>query len=143
MPDLITLEIITASETAVKEDITELYIPAFYGEAGILFNHLPYISVLGFGEVSYKDAAGKHHYLYIENGFMEARNNCIVIISDLVVRGEDLDRGQIESGLSEINSKIQSASKGAITPEELDSAILEQKKLTAKSGIVRKTSGKG
>ena len=139
MAEPISLEIITATDIAVSEDILELYIPAYYGEAGILSNHLPYISILKFGEISYLDIDKKKHYLYIENGFMEVRNNKIVIISDLTIRGEELDPDQIKNSLDTINSKIKSASDGNISVEELDEAILEQKKLTAKSEIIEKS----
>ncbi len=139
MAETISLEVITATDTAISEDILELYIPAYYGEAGILANHLPYISILKFGEISYMDINKKNHYLYLENGFMEVRNNKIVIISDLSIRGEDLDHDQIKNELVEINLKIKSASDGGISVEELDEAILEQKKLTAKSEIIKKS----
>ena len=140
MADPISLEVITATDTAVKEEIHELYIPAYYGEAGILANHLPYISILKFGEISYRDVKEKNHYLYIENGFMEVRDNRIVIISDLTIRGEDLDPVEIKSALEEIRKKIKSASEGEITVTELEDAIIEQKKLKAKSEITKKVN---
>ena len=139
MADPISLEVITATDTAVREDILELYIPAYYGEAGILSNHLPYISILKFGEISYLDLNKQNNYLYIENGFMEVRNNKIVIISDMTIKSEDLDPDQINNSLSAINSKIKSASNGEISVEELEGAILEQKKLMAKSEIIKKS----
>jgi len=134
----ISLEVITATETAVRENIIELYIPAYYGEAGILENHLPYISILKFGEVSYRDTGGKTHYLYIENGFLEVRDNRIVIISDLTVRSDDLDPVAVRDALEEINRKIKSAASGAITAGELQIELIEQKKLEAKSQIIKK-----
>ena len=140
MADPISLEVITATDTAVKEEIHELYIPAYYGEAGILADHLPFISILKFGEISYRDVKGENHYLYIENGFMEVRDNRIVIISDLTIRGEDLDPVEIKSALEEIRKKIKSASEGEITVTELEDAIIEQKKLKAKSEITKKVN---
>ncbi len=139
MAEPISLEVITATDTAINEDILELYIPAYYGEAGILSNHLPYISILNFGEISFKDLKGKVHYLYIENGFMEVRDNKIVIISDLTLKSDELDSGEIGNALESINSKIRSASDGDISAEELERAILEQKKLAAKSEILKKS----
>ncbi len=142
MDESISLEVITATETAVKEDILELYIPAYYGEAGILENHLPYISILKFGEVSFKDLKGEFHYLYIENGFMEVRKNNIVIISDLMIKGEDLDPSLINSEIDEINKKIKSASEGLITAEELQDALVIQDKLKAKLVVINKVKPK-
>ena len=142
MADPILLEVITATETAVKEEILELYIPAYYGEAGILASHLPFISILKFGEVSYKDSDGKYHYLYIENGFLEVRDNKIIIISDLTIRKEDLDPDEIGPSLKDINEKIKSASDGGITAEELEDLLTDQKKLIAKAEILRRSNSK-
>ena len=140
MADPILLEVITATEIAVKEEILELYIPAYYGEAGILSNHLPFISILIFGEISYRDTEGKNHFLYIENGFMEVRDNKIIIISDLCVKGKDLDKDETESALEEIKKKIKSATEGSVTSEELEILLIDQKKLIAKSKILKRST---
>lgn len=140
MADPILLEVITATEIAVKEEILELYIPAYYGEAGILSNHLPFISILKFGEISYRDTEGKNHFLYIENGFMEVRDNKIIIISDLCVKGKDLDKDETESALEEIKKKIKSATEGSVTSEELEILLIDQKKLIAKSKILKRST---
>ncbi|MEN8154869.1 MAG: ATP synthase F1 subunit epsilon [Acidobacteriota bacterium] len=139
MADILELEVITTTDAAIREEITELYIPAYYGEAGILKNHLPYISLLKFGEISFKDISGKHHYLYIENGFVEVRDNKIILISDLAKRAEDFDIGEIRSGIEKIDKKINSASAGEITAEELDVSLEEKEKLTIQADIIKKS----
>jgi len=136
----ISLEVITSTETSVKEDILELYIPAYHGEAGILENHLPYITILKFGEISYKDLEGNLHYLYIENGFMEVKDNIIVVISDLAIKGEDINIQENTSLLEVVTKRIKSAVKGEINAEELEDAIYEQKRLLVKSEIIKKIS---
>ncbi len=135
MGDIINLEIITPEETVVKSEILDLYIPAFYGKAGILSNHLPYISLLKFGEVSYDDIEGKSHYLYIENGFLEVNENNISIISDKVIRGEEIDEIDVKAKLAEIEKKIKSASSGEIGSEELKMLLEENRKLISQKKI--------
>jgi len=135
MSDIINLEIITPEETVVKSEILDLYIPAFYGKAGILSNHLPYISLLKFGEVSYDDTEGKSHYLYIENGFLEVNENNISIISDKVIRGEEIDKINVKARLAEIEKKIKSASSGEIGSEELKMLLEENRKLISQKKI--------
>ena len=136
--DIINLEIITPEETVVKSEILDLYIPAFYGKAGILSNHLPYISLLKSGEISFDDVNKKKHYLYIENGFLEVQGNNISIISDKVVKSEDLNRDEIENRLSEVERKIKSASRDEISVEKLDMLLEENKKLISQKKIVEK-----
>lgn len=141
MVEILELEVISTTDAAIKAEIAELYIPAYYGEAGILANHLPYISLLKFGEISYKDTSGKNHFIYIENGFVEVKDNKIIIISDLAVKGEDFNAEEIKSRLDLIEKKIRSASAGEITAEELSLSLEEKKKLKIKTEVINK-SGK-
>jgi F-type H+-transporting ATPase subunit epsilon len=134
----IELEIITSTGIAVKASIRELYIPAFYGEAGILENHLPYISLLNFGEVSYRDENERKHYFFVQDGFMESAKNKITIVSDSVEKGEEIDKAGTEARYAEVNKKIESSLTGEITPEELNKALIEKKKLQMKIEILKK-----
>lgn len=136
------LEIISSTEVAVKTGIKEIYIPAFYGEAGILEHHLPYIALLNYGEVAFKDLQGVIHYLFIENGIVKNEKNRILIVSDRVQKEEDMDRAGIESQYQEITGKIQSASRGEITVDELTECLEKQKILKIKLDILKKSRQK-
>jgi F-type H+-transporting ATPase subunit epsilon len=138
--DGIELEIITSIGVAVKAAIKELYIPAYYGEAGILENHLPYISLLNFGEVSYTDEKDRKHYFFVQDGFMETLKNKIMIVSDSVEKGEEIDKADTEARFAEANKKIESSLKGEISAEELDEVLIEKKKLQVKIDILNKIS---
>jgi len=138
MSEIMQLNIIAGAETSDSVDISELYIPAYYGQAGILENHLPYITVLGAGEVSYKDTEGKKHYIFVNGGFLENHNNKIFLLADELERGEDLDKEDIEEKLVEVDKIIKSSLKGEISPEELQERIGEQKALRSKKEIIAK-----
>jgi len=147
MADNIHLEIVTAAAASLKVSIKQLYIPAYLGEAGVLENHKPYISLLKPGEVFYTDVHGKNNYLYIHDGFMEANDNKIVIVSDSVEKGEDLDKEEIEAKLVELDKKIKALTKlkEGMTeeemkkmPEDLAQALEEQKEFKTKQKILQK-----
>jgi F-type H+-transporting ATPase subunit epsilon len=132
------LEIITSTETAVKTSIKEIYIPAFFGEAGILENHLPYISILDFGEISYLDTQGIHHFLYIEKGFIRNSANRITIISDSIEKAEEMDGVEVQKRFQELDGKIKSAPGGGISPPELQEALIQQRKMKVKVDMLKK-----
>lgn len=135
----IELEVISSKKVILqKTAIKELYIPAFHGEAGILENHLPYITLLQMGEVSYLDPRGKRHYFYVEDGFVESGDNKIVIVSDTVEPGEEINEEQVNADLRAVTDLIKSASKiGEVTPDELNRALIEEKQLKIKAHIVQ------
>ena len=142
MPESMELEVVTSTADVYKAEIKELYIPAYNGKAGILQNHLPYISLIDAGEIYYKDIDDKNHYLYINDGFLEVRENKIVLLSDSLEKGEDFDKTQIEEKLREIDQIITSSKsvEAAISPDTLDKALQDQKEYKTKLKIINKSS---
>lgn len=141
MTKTIELEFVSSTADVYKTGIKELYIPAYLGKAGVLENHLPYLTLLKPGEIYYQDTNGKNHYLYISDGFLEVQDNKITLISDSIEKGEEMDRTQIETKLKEINDTIKASLTlaGGISPEKLDKALLEQKVFKTKLEILDKT----
>ena len=140
MPENMELEVVTSTADVYKAEIKELYIPAYLGKAGVLENHLPYISLIDAGEIYYKDVNDKNHYLYIKDGFLEVRDNKIVLLSDSLEKGEDFDKSQIEEKLHEIKKTIKASlsTVGGITTDKLDEALKEQKEFETKYSILKK-----
>lgn len=142
MAETIELEIISFNEVFLRSEIRDLYIPAFFGEAGIKTHHLPYLSLLRAGEISYLDTAGVRHYLYCGEGFMEVRDNRITLIIDAVERGEEFRADALQEKLAASEAKIKSSFKGAMTPAELPGELARQKELRLKLDICRKIAKK-
>lgn len=140
MPDNMELEIVSSTADVFKTEIKELYIPAHLGKAGVLENHLPYLSLINPGELFYKDRNGKHHYFYITEGFLEVLDNKIVVLSDSIEKGEDFDKEKIETKLQEIDKIIKASSSldAGITPEDLEKALLDQQEYKTKLDIINK-----
>ncbi len=138
MAAALDLEIVTPEAVVLRDRAVDFYIPAFYGEAGILSHHLPYISVLKTGEISYLDLAGRRHYFFITNGFLEVRDNRIVVIADRFERGEELKPEELQAQLAETEALIQSSFAGKITPEQLEKELERQLQLRLKLAITDK-----
>ncbi len=138
MADTIQLQVVTYTDAVLTASIKELYIPAYFGEAGVLEDHKPYISLLKAGEVAYTDIFDKNFYLFIRDGFIEVIKNKISIICDSVEKGEELDKEAIEAKLKELDDRIKSSLTGEITPEELEEALEEQREFATKQKIIQK-----
>ncbi|MCU0276230.1 MAG: F0F1 ATP synthase subunit epsilon [Acidobacteria bacterium] len=138
MPGTIELEIITSREVVLRAEIQDLYIPAFLGEAGVLSHHLPYLTLLKSGEISYLDASGTRHFLYSGEGFLEVRDDRVALIIDDFERGEDLRPEDLRNKLLEAEARIQSSFKGAISPDELQVQLALQRELQLKLAICKK-----
>jgi len=138
MAETIELEIISFHEVTLRKEIKDLYIPAFLGEAGVKSHHLPYLSLLTSGEISYLDLDGIRHYLYSSEGFLEVKDNRITLIIDTIERGEDFREEELQKELSASEKRIKSSFQGVITPLELQEELARQKELRLKLDICKK-----
>lgn len=151
MSQTIQLEVVTYADETLKVGIQDLYIPAFKGQAGILQNHKPYISLLKSGEMVYTDASGKKSHLYIRGGVIEVIDNKVSVICDSVEKIEAANKKQIEDKLAELDKKIKTLGKiepgmsqNEIVkiPDELTKALEEQKEFQIKMKIIRDIEAK-
>jgi F-type H+-transporting ATPase subunit epsilon len=138
MAETIELEIISFHDITMRSEITDLYIPAFLGEAGVKSHHLPYLSLLKAGEISYLDLDGVRHYLYSGEGFMEVKDDRITLIIDTFERGEDFQEEDLRMQLAASENKVKSSFQGAMTPLELQEELARQKELRLKLDICKK-----
>jgi len=106
MAETIELEIISFHEVTLRTEIKDLFIPAFLGEAGVKSHHLPYLSLLKAGEISYLDLSGARHYLYCGEGFLEVMDNRITLIIDDIERGEDFKAEDLQEKLAASEKRI-------------------------------------
>lgn len=135
---MIRFDIYSSASPPFGFDVKELYIPAKNGKAGVLMDHLPYLTILESGEVSCIDTAGKGHFFYVNDGILEACNNKVILISDSLIKGEDLDSDGVKRELEAVENRIKLASTGETSPEELEEALTVHRKLKTQMEILRK-----
>ena len=76
-----------------KEDVTEVVLPAFEGEMGILKDHIPIISFLKPGIMKILSKSGDENY-YVEDGIVEFKNNNLSILTSSILNLSDLDKSK-------------------------------------------------
>ena len=77
----------------LKEDVTEVVIPAFEGEMGILKDHISIISFLKPGVIKIFSKSGEENY-YVEDGIVEFKNNNSSILTSSIFNLIDLDKSK-------------------------------------------------
>ena len=75
----------------VKEDVSEVVVPAFEGEMGILKDHISIISFLKPGIIRISSKSGNENF-YVEDGILEFKNNNLSILTSLIFNISDLDK---------------------------------------------------
>jgi|TARA_B100001094_G_C17564464_1_gene499910 F-type H+-transporting ATPase subunit epsilon/F-type H+-transporting ATPase subunit delta len=77
----------------VKEDVSEVVVPAFEGEMGILKDHISIISFLKPGIIRILSKSGDENY-YVEDGIVEFKNNNLSILTSSIYDLANLDKSK-------------------------------------------------
>ena len=93
----------TESSFLSKEDVTEVVVPAFEGEMGILKDHISIISFLKPGIISIQTKSGLEKY-YVEDGIIEFKNNNLSILTSSIFDLKNTDKSRLPISTSSSNS---------------------------------------
>ena len=114
MSEEFKIEIVNPEKSfLVKDDVSEVVVPAYEGEMGILKDHISIISFLKPGIIKILSKSGDESY-YIEDGIVEFKNNNLSILTSSIFNIADMDkskqqdllkRAEEESGKDEISDQ--------------------------------------
>ena len=76
-----------------KENVTEVVVPAFEGEMGILKDHISIISFLKPGIIKILSKTGDENY-YVDDGIIEFKNNNLSILTSSIFNLNDLNKSK-------------------------------------------------
>tara|TARA_B100001121_G_scaffold277503_1_gene267466 strand:+ start:342 stop:734 length:393 start_codon:yes stop_codon:yes gene_type:complete len=96
MSEEFKIEIVNPEKSfLMKEDVTEVVIPAFEGEMGILKDHISIISFLKPGIIKVYTNSVEQKF-FVEDGIIEFNNNVLSILTSSIINLEELDRNKIQ-----------------------------------------------
>ena len=78
-----------------KENATEVVIPAFEGEMGILKDHISIISFLKPGIIKIFSKSGEEKF-YVEDGIIEFKNNNLSVLTSSIINIKDLQKNKLQ-----------------------------------------------
>ena len=122
MSEEYSLEIVNPERSfLLKDDVTEVVVPAYEGEIGILKEHISIISFLKPGIIKVFSKSGEDSY-YVNDGIIEFKNNNLSILTSLILNLKDIDKGKI--------SEIQKSAEEELGNSEIsdqEKYLLDQK----------------
>ena len=90
-----------------KEDVTEVVIPAFEGDMGILKDHISIISFLRPGLLRIIDSKSTEETYYVEDGIIEFKNNCLSILTSNIFDIKTIDKNKVRDILAKAEKEAQ------------------------------------
>ena len=99
MSEEFKLEVVNPEKSfLLKDDVTEVVVPAFEGEMGILKDHISIISFLKPGIIKIYSKLGEEKY-YVEDGIIEFKNNNLSILTSSIFDIKDMEKSKIDEML--------------------------------------------
>jgi len=125
------LEIVNPEKSFLsKENVSEVVVPAYEGEMGILKNHISIISFLKPGLVKVFEIDSKEENYYVEDGIIEFKNNCLSILTSNIFDIKKIDKNVVRDALTKAEKDTQNADISDQKKYLLDQKIEVLKSLT-------------
>ena len=107
MSDKFTVEIISPNKSILKSDASEVSIPSYEGQMGILKDHIPLITFLRPGLIAINGKEEKKYY--VEEGTVEFSDNKLLILTTTAKDLKNLDKKTIDDLLNDAEKKLQNS----------------------------------
>ena len=106
MSEEFKIEIVNPEKSFLtKEDATEVVVPAFEGEMGILKDHISIISFLKPGIITIQSKSGEEKF-YVEDGIVEFKENSLSILTSSIFNLKNIDKNYINNSISEAEKEL-------------------------------------
>jgi len=108
MSNVFKLDIVNPEKSFLsKEDVTEVVVPAFEGDMGILKDHISIISFLKPGLLRVIGPAASEEIYYVEDGVIEFKNNCLSVLTSNIFDIKKMDKNKVKDILDEAEKDLQ------------------------------------
>jgi len=111
----------------VKDDVSEVVVPAFEGEMGILKDHISIISFLKPGIIKISSKSGDEKF-YVEDGIVEFKNNNLSILTSSIFNLNEIQKSTLQDLIKK--AEVEATKSGL---SDQIKYILDQKIETLKS----------
>ena len=96
MSEEFKIEIVNPEKSFLsKEDVTEVVVPAFEGEMGILKDHISIISFLKPGILTIYAKSGEEKF-YVEDGIVEFKNNNLSVLTSSIFNLKEIEKNKLQ-----------------------------------------------
>jgi F-type H+-transporting ATPase subunit epsilon len=90
MSNQLNLEVVTPHRTVLVKDVDSVTLPGIEGELGILPEHIPLLTTLETGIVSYS-SSGKTQAIAVHWGYAQVEGNSVSVLAELAETAAEID----------------------------------------------------
>lgn len=104
MSENFTVELISPDRSVIKTESSEVVIPSYEGEMGILKDHIPLITFLRPGLIKIKSQI--EYKFFVEEGTVEFVNNNLLILTSTAINIMEIKKEYLNKLIEEAQKKI-------------------------------------
>ena len=104
-----------------KDDVTEVVVPAFEGEMGILKDHISIISFLKPGIITIYSKTDEDKF-FVEDGIIEFKDNVLSILTSSIINLKEMEKNKIQNLLKKAEEEV-----GSIGINDQSKYLIDQK----------------
>ena len=106
MANTLRLEIVTPAAKTYSDDVEMVTLPGVEGEMGIYPLHVPLLTQVVAGEVAVRKN-GQDSFFAVGDGFVEITGERVAILTDMAVKGDDIDERKAEEARQRAEARLQ------------------------------------
>ena len=108
MADKLSLEVVTPFRTVLNEDVDSVTLPGIEGELGILPEHVPLLTILDTGIMSYVNGSGNTQALAVHWGYAQVDGNNVRVLAELAETADEIDLPRAQEAEKKAKELLQS-----------------------------------
>jgi len=106
MSEGFNLEIVNPEKSFLsKENVSEVVVPAFEGEMGILKDHISIISFLKPGIIKIFTGSEEEKF-YVEDGIVEFKDNNLSILTSNIFDLKNINKDEVDNSISDTEKEL-------------------------------------
>ncbi len=117
------VEIVTPDRIILQAQVDELNVPSDWGYIGILPGHTPLLTILGQGELMYRQNTAQH-YMSLFWGYMEVNDDKVTILAEVAEPDAEIDRARAESARDRAEDRLRRIHESDIDFERARGALM-------------------
>ena len=108
MSENFSIEIVNPEKSFLsKDNVSEVVVPAFEGEIGILKDHISIISFLKPGVIKVFKGSEEENF-FVEDGILEFKDNSLSILTSSIFNLKDADKNHISKTILDTEKELTS-----------------------------------
>lgn len=104
------LKVITPSKILIDEEVEAVFSTSVDGEFGVLPDHIPMMTSLGFGVTKFIQNS-KPKYVSTIGGIFQIENNNVTILTDSAELGEEIDLARAKASKERAEARLGTGQK--------------------------------